>query len=159
PITIRTPNHERIYQIAKTTTRDVVKVETLGWATNSNQQQGIVVLNWNMLEQNDGVKIQIIYGGSVNLPLIVDGVIVGQKSINKAKPTNTGDIPMWVTVIVVIFVMFCAKTLLSMDKQLIGTKWRKYIFLAFAFGMIGLGFFMALFFHYLHTSQKPPFGF
>ena len=76
PITLRTPNGEPIYQISAKTTRDVTGFMFLA---TSNALRGVLTMDWRIFEHNDGVKLQIIYGGSVNLPLIVDGTIEGQK--------------------------------------------------------------------------------
>ena len=75
-ITLKTPNNEPIYQSTLKTTRDV---EGVSFTTSSGSPVGVLGLDWKILEHNDGIKLQIIYGGSVNLPLTLDGVIEGQQ--------------------------------------------------------------------------------
>jgi hypothetical protein len=84
-IALRTPNGEPIYQMTGKATRDVVG---FNWITSSNKQSGVEEMDWKILEQNDGIKVQIIYGGNINLPLILDGVIVGQKKFTQFQQTQ-----------------------------------------------------------------------
>jgi hypothetical protein len=165
PITITTPNHERIYQVAKVTTRDVVKVEAYGWATNSDQQQGVVMLDWNILEKNDGVKIQIIYGGNVNLPLIVDGVIVGQQGLTKFKQETSffnSYRPFIVSLafsLCILWGWYSVDMAVFISKQLRAKRWSGYYFLI-SFSTMAIGMVILVYLaNYLLTPIKPPFGF
>jgi hypothetical protein len=88
PILLGTLKYDRIYQVSTVSTRDVIGATTGGVGTNSTRHDQGVVLSWNILEQNDGIKVQIIYGGGVNEPLTVDGVIVGQKELTQYQVVN-----------------------------------------------------------------------
>lgn len=79
PITLSTGNGAPIYQLASQATRDVVGIK-MQFLTNN---PAILAVSWNILEQNDGIKLQVIYGGDVNLPLIFNGVVIGQKGITQ----------------------------------------------------------------------------
>jgi hypothetical protein len=75
PITLKTPNGEPFYT-EYFTNNDVVGFELLN---SSNMQSGVLTMDWKILQHNDGVKLQVIYGGSVDLPLTLNGVIEGQQ--------------------------------------------------------------------------------
>lgn len=76
PILIRTTNRARIYETTISSSRNAIGIDPT--TTLSNLGSGIVPINFTILEQNDGIKVQIIYGGDVDLPLILDGIIEGQ---------------------------------------------------------------------------------
>lgn len=57
--------------------RDVVNIEL----DTTYIQNGVINIDWNILEQNDGGIIQIIYNGGIDVPITADAVIEGQKSI------------------------------------------------------------------------------
>ena len=66
--------------------RDVIKG---GLIFPQNQNIGVLSLSWKILEQDDGLKIQIIYGGDVNLPFLIEGAIEGQpKGIQRYSSPN-----------------------------------------------------------------------
>ena len=46
-------------------------------------QNGRVTISWQILEQNDGGIIQLIYTGNPEVNIRVDGVIEGQKEIEQ----------------------------------------------------------------------------
>jgi hypothetical protein len=79
-ITIQTENNTPILEatIVKTT-REVVHVDL----DTGHLSDGIVGINWNTLEQDDGVTIQIIYQGNPELPISASGIIQGQKQIKR----------------------------------------------------------------------------
>jgi hypothetical protein len=83
PITIKTPHGEPIYQTSITESRDVIGFMAID---TSPAMSGHIFLNPLILEQGDGYKVQFIYGGDVNLPLIVEGTVVGQHSIRRLMP-------------------------------------------------------------------------
>ena len=86
PITIKTPNGEKIYQTHVSTTRDIVG---FNWINTTNNQGELLSFDWNILEHDDGIKLQIIYGGSARMPLLLGGIIEGQpKGITPPIYTN-----------------------------------------------------------------------
>src|ERR1035437_10947714 len=116
-IALRTPNGEPIYQMTGKATRDVVG---FNWIISSNKQSGVVEMDWKILEHRDVIKLQIIYGGSVNLPLTLDGVIEGQqqgitKNLGENPDPSTMD---WIVIVLVVLAIICGS--ISMKKQLVG---------------------------------------
>jgi hypothetical protein len=49
----------------------------------SQMETGSVPLSWNILEQDDGALVQVVYAGSSNVQLDLEGDIEGQKKIVK----------------------------------------------------------------------------
>ena len=54
----------------------------------SRTTNGICGIDWNLLEQGDGAKIQIIYGGDTKAKFHVEGVVVGQPTIKMLAPSS-----------------------------------------------------------------------
>jgi len=82
PLSIHTPNGEPIYQImvGTKTNRDETGFNI---STKDTHTLGNIVFDWKILEYGDMAKIQIIYGGSVTLPILVDGTVEGQKALTR----------------------------------------------------------------------------
>jgi hypothetical protein len=53
--------------------------------TDSRMQSGIVGLKWRILEEGDGAIIQLIYAGSPDCKIDVEGVVEGQRGITVVK--------------------------------------------------------------------------
>ena len=88
PIVLKTKNGEPLYSAISTVSRDVIGYSTS--QTGTNMMSGNLPMDFKILEQNDGIKVQIIYGGNVNLTLVLDGVIEGQtRGIKENKVTET----------------------------------------------------------------------
>jgi hypothetical protein len=52
-------------------------------ADNTNDEmtfEGLLGLDWKILEHNDGALIQIVYAGTQYMPIELEGTIIGQKS-------------------------------------------------------------------------------
>lgn len=62
-------------------TRDVIGIAI----DKSNLKNGIVSLNWEILEHNDGGIIQIIYAGNTDVRITAKGIIEGQPEIKELK--------------------------------------------------------------------------
>lgn len=78
PLVIRTRNKERILEAKlRKTSRDVVNI-TLD---PSRLAAGEVVIGWNILEQNDGGILQIIYAGDETVNIQAHAVLEGQPEI------------------------------------------------------------------------------
>lgn len=77
PIKLEASNHELIYSAGVTMTRNEIepKCDTM---QNSGKPTEGLILDWRILEHNDCIKIQIIYGGSVNSKIILEGITKGQ---------------------------------------------------------------------------------
>lgn len=59
--------------------RDVIKLQL----HPQEDQNGRITISWQILEQNDGGIIQLTYAGSPDMDINVDGVIEGQKEIER----------------------------------------------------------------------------
>lgn len=79
-IVIRTDNNAPILEaIIRTSSREVIQLEL----DLREIQDGRVITSWNILEHNDGGVIQLIYAGNTDLNIVVEGVIEGQREIEK----------------------------------------------------------------------------
>jgi hypothetical protein len=58
------------------TTRDVSEFQLVSNSIVSNS----IGMKWRILEKNDGALLQIVYSGGMDVPLELDGVLVGQPS-------------------------------------------------------------------------------
>ena len=168
PVALRTQHGEPIYKTTITTTRDVV---TLDLINNANHPAGVIPLNWNILEQNDGIKLQIIYGGGVDVPITVDGVIKGQQQGITQSPGPSSKRQTFLDksffTILLLFLTFLAIMVLANDvlsrKKKNAMPMFNWIFL---FTMLPfLIFFIAMLFHLTNnlaldlSLARPPFGF
>jgi hypothetical protein len=169
PITIRMPSNEAIYQVTWQGTRDVIGF------TNFGGSNGVVNLDWKILERNDGVKLQIIYNGSTHLPYSVDGVIEGQSEFRVASPKDKGTFLDWLSFGILIGITALCMFGLSkfgdyLDKAYVNDlkkrypKWVKFplgiVATCYAIGgfvvSIALGTIIS---EWIVGSQTPPFGF
>jgi len=153
-ITIRTQHGEPIYNATYTTNRDAIG---FNWINFTNKQFGILQMDWKILEQGDGIKLQIYYGGDVNISITVDGTIVGQSHLTQYKETDNSKSPkqlirlLLVTNTLILLIFFkneyekyrkTGKTVFRLVPLIVG------IILGMLSASIAL-------FHY----SKPPFGF
>jgi hypothetical protein len=83
PIFIVVPNCEILDAILIKESRPIIKTKL----NTEYQKKGILPISWDILEKNDGCKIQLIYTGGPDTPIKIVGVIEGQKSINTQKGT------------------------------------------------------------------------
>ncbi len=60
-------------------TRDIIGVSL----DTNHISRGKVGLSWKILENSDGLSLQLIYGGPLSTQFKIDGVIEGQKTITK----------------------------------------------------------------------------
>jgi hypothetical protein len=165
-ITIKPTNSGLIYTIYEAQSRPEIGLSIPSVTTN---QVGSFQCNWKILEQGDGIKLQIIYGGDVNLPFIVDGAIVGQKNITKYSQNNNKEsfsilgiirmISVWI-IFAAVFVPFNKLWLFTKVK----TKRPIIVDLVFltVFTLL-MGATMLSFIYFLSNPSisppKPPFGF
>jgi hypothetical protein len=89
PLVIHTGNKARILEARlQKMSREVVGL-TLDSSRLSSGQVGI---NWNILEQNDGGVVQIVYSGNERVEITADAVLEGQPEIVRlqyARPLST----------------------------------------------------------------------
>ena len=78
PISIRTDPRSPILEASiRKTSRDVIRLDL------SRESETELRLSWNVLEQNDGGVIQVVYAGQPDARFSVDGVIEGQNAIRR----------------------------------------------------------------------------
>jgi hypothetical protein len=85
PIIISTENNTPILEATiRRTSREVTQL-----ALNTDEaQQGRISVIWDILEQNDGGVIQLIYAGNAEVQITADGVVEGQPQIEKLEFTG-----------------------------------------------------------------------
>lgn len=82
PLVIRTANKGRILEAKlRKTSRDVTQIVL----DSSRLGAGEVNIGWNILEQNDGGVLQIVYAGDETVDIQVQAVLEGQPEITKLK--------------------------------------------------------------------------
>jgi hypothetical protein len=67
---------------------------------NSRLVEGIVTLKWNILEQNDGTIVQLVYAGGLATRVIVSATIEEQGKIIDAHNTTSSSIPLYPFIVV-----------------------------------------------------------
>jgi len=89
PLVIRTGNNARSLEATlQKASREVVGL-TLD---SSHLSSGAVGINWNILEQNDGGVVQIVYSGDEKVEIAAQAVVEGQPEIVRleyARPLST----------------------------------------------------------------------
>ena len=83
PLEIKIENNIPILdaQVIKTSRNNISNINL----DKRHLKQGYVIVNWDILEQNDGGVLQLIYAGKPELNIYADGVIEGQNGINQIK--------------------------------------------------------------------------
>lgn len=175
-VTLKTQHGERIYKTVISTTRDVVGLDL----TKPQEPIGTLPLDWKILEQGDGIKLQIIYAGNVDVPITLDGVIKGQKQgISQYRTTTNFDkdnfkyfirimIFSSVTVVVGMFLLLCLLNIYAAKlNQYRSDAKKRNRFKLISIVLVFLPFVILTFVsYYFHTGRldlifpmKPPFGF
>jgi hypothetical protein len=54
----------------------------------SRLTEGVVPVTWKILEHNDGAVIQLIFAGSTETDIAVDGTVEGQPTVLHVKPSH-----------------------------------------------------------------------
>jgi hypothetical protein len=80
PVRLTTPGCTILEATLRKQNRDVVG---MGLDTSA-LAEGIVGISWNILEENDGGVIQIIYAGNGSVPIVLQGIIEGQRDLSRA---------------------------------------------------------------------------
>lgn len=84
-IVLFTADKSRILEATiRKVSRDVTKLRL----QTDEAQNGQVAITWKIMEQNDGGIIQLIYAGNPDVDLRLDGVIEGQKEIERIVYTS-----------------------------------------------------------------------
>jgi hypothetical protein len=80
PIIIHTETNAPILEASiKKTTNEIIGLKL----NHEENQQDRVIVSWDILEQGEGGTIQIVYEGSPDMKLLIDGAVEGQKQINR----------------------------------------------------------------------------
>lgn len=80
PLIIKTKNKEKILKVnLRKKSRDIVHIDI----DSSKSANGEVKITWNILEQNDGGVLQIIYAGNETVEIKAHAILVGQSKINE----------------------------------------------------------------------------
>ena len=79
--------------------REVSKIKL----DETNAGEGRISLSWNILEQDDGAVIQLIYAGDRGTPIALNGTVQGQKTITRTT-TQGKPLTIWTWLFYVIFV-------------------------------------------------------
>lgn len=165
-ITLRTANGEPIYQTTVKSSRDVIGFRWMS-LTNYQPQPGFVQFDWKILEHNDGIKLQIIHGGNVNVPISVEGVVEGQpKGITQyQKGGNIVDKSIrtfWMILFFLLFFViffFLIKLVWSIEHKVNMGEMSKKMLILTSLLPIAVGVLALILFDYLTSEIKPPFGF
>ena len=127
---------------------------------------GIIGLNWAILENNDGVIVQVIYQGTPDVSFSVLGVLEGQKSVNVVSHVGSIKSPSqqlaeqssrgpWGVTLVVLFLgsFFLYYPIAALGKGVSFTRG------AFVLVIIGvLVWFLGKILVAAWTTPSPPFG-
>lgn len=160
-ITLSTPNGEPFYtEIYSNTRNDIVGFELL--YTN---KLGVLPMEWKILEKGDAIKLQVIYGGSVTLPLALDGAIENQQwgitkyKRNTSEPSNE-DLIVIILIIVLVSIFFAGHlrrdSTIEFYKQ--AGKWKILPLLALGLWLAFLCYVVIYLLLHSPTLIMPPFG-
>jgi hypothetical protein len=85
--TIELNNNNRV-KILETSIRKVSREVTNFSVLQKNDMNGNILLNWDILENNDGAVIQILFAGNLNTKFFLNGIIEGQENIHQIDINN-----------------------------------------------------------------------
>ena len=150
PIIIRTENNIPILEATiRKTSRDVTRLNL----NTDDLQRGQVSISWNILEQNDGGIIQLIYAGNQNVRINLEGVIEGQKDIFQISSISGGD--WWLNLfLIVTYIISLTVGIWAWFKEGI-RHWLLLIWIVFASLVLIYSCFDLL----VAQESGPPFGF
>jgi len=82
PLTVKLSGSTPIVDaLIRKKSRDVINIDL----DKEKIDKGILRINWNLLEENDGGIIQIIFLGNIQTSIVAKGIIEGQGDINKVE--------------------------------------------------------------------------
>jgi hypothetical protein len=171
-ITLKTVNGEPIYQTTAKPSRDVIGFNPINLNV-TNTQQGVFQFDWKILEHNDGIRLQIIHGGNVNVPITVEGVVEGQpkgitqfQNQNDTKTTSyrinkilNGLLMGSGALCLILTIKYTGDYLEEYAKRITSPISGWLMLVAYSlFCVLVMAFFIVSFL-YLSKPPKPPFGF
>jgi hypothetical protein len=91
PVVLHTPEDVVMMEVAPLKiTRDVIGFKL----ATTKAPSSAATLSWKILEHNDGVVLQVVYAGSVGVPLKLEGTIIGQQSPHEKSAAHVGKVPL-----------------------------------------------------------------
>jgi hypothetical protein len=92
--------------------------EVSGFQLDSNNiGSNSIGMKWRILEKNDGALLQIVYSGDVNVPVIFEGVLIGQAHLDQVTRIQTK-----FSSIEMIFAVFAVSLMATMQIYLVNLK-------------------------------------
>ena len=92
-------------KILETSIRKVSREVTNFSVVQNNYNNGNILLNWDILENNDGAVLQILYAGNLNAKFFLNGIIEGQENIRCIDINNEENSTVYfISIILGIFV-------------------------------------------------------
>jgi hypothetical protein len=165
PVVIHTDNATPILEATiRKESREVVQL-----ALNTDElQRGRASVSWNILEQNDGGVIQLIYAGDTDVNITIDGVVEGQPIIlqqSSRKPLgpeqqddisrNENKVTAFAPLGMGIFSLLFVIGTLAFQKKRFPKFKEDWMILAMSMFLIILG----SIFYFFPANIGPPFGF
>lgn len=165
PVVLYTTNGAPILEATiRRQSRDVVHLEL----DRNDLQKGRVIVSWAIAEQNDGGVIQLIYLGSSEISIGLDGVIEGQGILQRVDFSGTIESAEQqykshgqervVSYIFIVTGLFCVVGSLMVVMKSPKSKGLELIFLLFA-SVFGLSLTAWALFDLMRHYVGPPFGF
>lgn len=149
PVTVRIPDGKILESTIAKESRDVIKARLV------HQSEEATEIVWDILEKNDFIEIQIIYSGTIEIPLKVFAVVEGQREIaednSEAETRRKTRIALATLIMVGLVSGLTLSTLLAM-----GAERKRYgINLGRSFWINLLLFFGCVFF-WVYIATKVP---
>ncbi|MFQ5796692.1 MAG: hypothetical protein ACE5JP_16815 [Candidatus Bipolaricaulia bacterium] len=63
-------------------------------SSNSQLADGVIPLSWKILEQNDEAVVQVIYAGSPETAIVVEGIVEGQQRVFAVESSARGSVSL-----------------------------------------------------------------
>ncbi len=158
-----TPSVHILEVITRKKSRDAINLVF----DQSMAKNGTIPLTWNILENGDGILLQIIYAGDTNVIFSLEGLIEGQASIKEIKYSGSILSPAeqfsqqkksvrWF-IYIFLGLLFVYVILIFISKKKTEDKFEKmfyYIFIITFLGIIAI-----LLYLFSIKVSEPPFGF
>ncbi|MBA7653131.1 hypothetical protein ES703_60974 [subsurface metagenome] len=151
---------------------DVTEFRTLD--TAETLENGRVPVTWRILERNDGASIQLIYLGSSDVDIHVDGLIEESGEVRRVESGVTIESPTeqfeseqnerwflvaFMGVTIIFFVVFFARETIKYLKRGAPEKVKRWNIGAGIFLLLYCGFGAFAIYYLIIRSSGPPFGF
>lgn len=166
PVAIAMPGHRILEATIKKQTRDVVNFRL----DPTNLAEGRVPLNWDILEQDDGAVIQLIYEGDDTSDITFEGVLEGQPSVSQPqhslKPQRLADpssgierivLALAFLIVAVAMMLLCITSPIAPFAPARSNRFRRFLFATASLGSFTFAFITL--YRLLQECFGPPFGF